>query len=46
MPGRMGTQRVTVKNLKVIDVRPDMNVVLVRGAVPGSTNSPVEIAKA
>ena len=40
------TQRVTVKNLKVIDVRPDMNVVLVRGAVPGGTNSLVEIAKA
>ena len=46
MPGRMGNQRITVKNLKVIDVRPEMNVVLVRGAVPGGTNSLVEIAKA
>jgi large subunit ribosomal protein L3 len=45
-PGRMGNQRVTVKNLKVIDVRPEMDLVLVKGAVPGSRNSLVEICKA
>jgi len=46
LPGRMGNQRVTVKNLKVIDVRPEMDVVLVKGAVPGSRNGLVEICKA
>ena len=45
MPGRMGQQRVTVKNLKIVDVRPEMDVVLIRGAVPGSANSLVEISK-
>jgi len=45
MPGRMGNQNVTIKNLKVIDVRPEMDLVLVRGAVPGGTNSFLEIWK-
>ncbi|MCP4683766.1 MAG: 50S ribosomal protein L3 [Desulfobacterales bacterium] len=45
LPGRMGNKRVTMKNLKVVDVRPEMNVVLVQGAVPGSRNSLVEICK-
>ena len=45
LPGRMGNQRVTVKNLKVVDVRPEMDVVLIKGAVPGSRNSLVEICK-
>ncbi len=46
MPGRMGNARKTVKNLMVVDVRPEMDLVLVKGAVPGSRNSLVEIAKA
>jgi large subunit ribosomal protein L3 len=46
MPGRMGSQRTTVKNLTVIDVRPEMDVVLVKGAVPGAKNGLIEIAKA
>ena len=45
LPGRMGNQRVTVKNLKVVDVRPEMDVVLVKGSVPGSSNSLIEISK-
>jgi len=35
MPGRMGNARVTLKNLEVIDVRPEDNLLLVKGAVPG-----------
>jgi large subunit ribosomal protein L3 len=35
MPGHMGNARVTVKNLEVIDVRPEENLLLVRGSVPG-----------
>ena len=46
LPGHYGNQRVTVKNLKVVDVRPELDVVVVKGAVPGSKNSFVEIWKA
>lgn len=35
MPGHMGNARVTVKNLEVIDVRPEDNLLLVKGSVPG-----------
>jgi len=45
LPGRMGNQRVTVKNLRVLDVRPDIDVVLIKGAVPGSRNGLVEICR-
>lgn len=38
MPGQMGNCRVTVKNLTVIDVRPEENVLLIKGAIPGSKN--------
>lgn len=45
MPGRMGGVRVTVKNLKVVDVRPEMNLLLVKGAVPGPRGAYLEIRK-
>ncbi|MBY0405323.1 MAG: 50S ribosomal protein L3 [Cyanobacteria bacterium] len=35
MAGKMGNETVTVKNLKVIRVIPEKNVVLIKGAVPG-----------
>lgn len=38
MPGRMGTDRVTVQNLKVVKVDVENNVILVKGAVPGGKN--------
>lgn len=46
LPGRMGCQNVTAKNLRVVDVRPEMDLVLVKGAVAGSCNGFVEICKA
>jgi large subunit ribosomal protein L3 len=45
LPGRMGNERVTVKNLVVIDVRPEMNLVLVRGSVPGHKNGFLEVMR-
>ncbi len=45
LPGRMGFQQTTVKNLVILDVRPEMNVIAVKGAIPGSRNGVVEIAK-
>lgn len=38
MPGRMGFDRVTVQNLKVVKVDPELNILMVRGAVPGVRN--------
>jgi large subunit ribosomal protein L3 len=46
MGGRMGNSRVTVKNLSVVRILADKNVVLIRGAVPGPKRSLVEIRKA
>jgi len=36
LPGHMGHERKTVQNLQVLAVRQEMNVILVRGAVPGN----------
>jgi large subunit ribosomal protein L3 len=38
LPGRMGGGRVTVKDLSVVNVDSDKNILLVRGAVPGASN--------
>lgn len=43
LPGHMGDQRVTVQNLFVLGIRPEMNIILVKGAVPGSNNGIVLI---
>ena len=45
MAGRMGGERVTVKNLRIIRVIPESNILLIRGSVPGYNNSYVEIHK-
>lgn len=43
MAGRMGTDRVTETNLQVAAVRPEENLIFVRGAVPGKKNALVVI---
>ncbi len=43
MAGRMGSDRTTVKNLKVLQVNPEENVLLVSGAVPGRKGTLVEV---
>jgi len=43
MAGRMGADRVTVTNLKVIAVNKDENIILIRGAVPGRRGTLVEV---
>ena len=42
-PGQMGNKRATQRGLQVVDVRPEENLLLVRGSVPGPTNAVVEI---
>jgi large subunit ribosomal protein L3 len=45
MPGQMGNRSATVKGLMVVDVRPEENIILIRGAVPGGRNGVVFIKK-
>ena len=46
MAGHMGNERVTVKNLKVVRVDAEQNLMLVKGAVPGGKNAIVSIRMA
>lgn len=43
MGGRMGTDRVTVKNLTVVDADPKTNTLFIKGAIPGRPGTLVEI---
>lgn len=43
MAGRMGSDRVTVKNLKIVQVDKDKNQILISGAVPGKRGTLLEI---
>ena len=45
MPGRMGAERVTVKNLKIVNVDPENNLLMIKGAVPGRKGTLLELAK-
>jgi len=45
MAGRMGFENTTISNLKVIKIIPEKNIVMIKGAVPGSINSTVVINK-
>ncbi len=46
MPGQMGDKRVTTQNLRIIQVRPEENLILVKGSVPGATGGIVVIKEA
>lgn len=43
MGGRMGNEKVTVKNLRIIKILPETREIFIRGAVPGRRGSVVEI---
>lgn len=45
MAGQWGNETCTIKNLKIVDVIPEENVVLVKGSVPGSRNSLIRLTK-
>ncbi len=46
MAGRMGNDRVTVKNLKIVKVNEAENLIYLRGAVPGARNAYIAIREA
>jgi large subunit ribosomal protein L3 len=43
MAGRMGSDRITIKNLKVVQIDKDSNTMLIEGAVPGRRGTLLEI---
>jgi large subunit ribosomal protein L3 len=45
MPGRMGGDRITVKNLKIVKVLAENNVVLISGAIPGRKNTLITVCE-
>jgi large subunit ribosomal protein L3 len=46
MPGQMGDKRVTTQNLRIVQVRPEENLILVKGSVPGAKGGIVVIKEA
>ena len=45
MPGHFGDDRRTIRNLEIIDIRSDDNLILVKGAVPGAESGLVTVNK-
>ncbi|MCK4767478.1 MAG: 50S ribosomal protein L3 [Desulfobacula sp.] len=45
LPGHMGTNRETVKNLTIVDIKHEDNLLLVKGAVPGFKTGILEVHK-
>jgi large subunit ribosomal protein L3 len=46
LPGQMGNKRVTVKNLEIVKVDDEENLIYIKGAVPGARNSYVALREA
>lgn len=45
MPGQMGDKFITKKNCTIIDIRPEQNVLVVKGSVPGASEGIIQIFK-
>lgn len=45
MAGQMGNSRVKIKNLKVVKIFPDQNLILIKGAIPGHNGSYIILEK-
>lgn len=45
-PGQMGNKRVTVKNVRIVKIDADRNLLFLKGGVPGARNSYIQIVKA
>jgi large subunit ribosomal protein L3 len=45
LPGHMGAKQITVQRLKVVESRPDENLLFVRGAIPGAANGLIMVRK-
>ena len=45
MPGHMGQQNTTIKNLQIVDVRPEIDLIAIKGTLPGGKNNIIEITR-
>ena len=45
IPGQYGNHRKSVRNLEIVDIRPDQNLVMIKGAVPGHRDALVMVNK-
>ena len=45
LPGRYGNDRMTVRNLEIVDIRPDEHLILLKGPVPGHRSGLISIKK-
>jgi len=45
LPGRYGLDKKTVRNLEIVDIRPDENLLMIKGALPGSRSGMVTVKK-
>lgn len=45
MPGRYGNDRKTVRNQEIVDIRPEDNIILLKGQVPGAKSGIIEIKR-
>jgi len=46
MPGRYGGNKITMQNLMIADIKPDKNIILVKGAVPGANRGYITVTHA
>ncbi len=45
MAGRMGNQKITIKKVQVVKIDPENNLIFIKGSIPGSRSTLVEISK-
>ena len=45
MSGHMGNRRITVKGLEIVDIDAERNLLMIKGGIPGATNSLVQIRR-
>jgi large subunit ribosomal protein L3 len=45
LPGQYGVERKTIRNLEIVDMRPDENLIMLKGALPGARSAIVTLKK-
>jgi len=45
LPGQYGNSKKTVKNIEIVDIRPEKNLILIKGAIPGHNKGLIELYK-
>jgi large subunit ribosomal protein L3 len=45
LPGQLGNTRKTIRNIEVVDIRPDENLILIKGPVPGAASGLIAVKK-